>query len=138
MPKLSGKSTVPRSRIRSLLELHRVASLTTLPVSDRGSDADLDDVTPIAADARARAQLNGELKDDVEEAAAPTGRGEIEDLDPSASASESEGSEQGEEEYIVEAIRSHRIVKGEVLYKIKWQGYSEAENTEEPEDNLLP
>jgi hypothetical protein len=119
-----------------MLESHRFASLTTPLVSDRGSDADLDDVTPAAADDGARAQLNGELKDDVEEVAATTGRGEIEDLDESAS--ESEASEQGGKEYIVEAIRSHRIAKGRVLYKIKWQGYPDDENTEEPEGNLLP
>lgn len=46
--------------------------------------------------------------------------------------------EEGEEEYNVEAIKNHMVKKGQVLYEIKWQGYSEAENTYEPEVNLLP
>lgn len=75
--------------------------------------------------------MNGELKDDVEKVDAPTGRGEIEDP------SDSDGSGQGDE-YNVEAIRSHRFYKGAVLYEIKWQGYPEEENTDEPEHNLLP
>lgn len=136
MPKLPGKSTVPLSRSAFILESHRVELLTPLLASERGSDADLDDVTPVAADAEARAQLNGELKDDVEEGAAPTGRGDIEDLD--SIASESEGSEQGGQEYIVEAIHGHQLVKGKILYTIKWQGYPDDENTQEPEENLLP
>ncbi|CAA2974208.1 chromo domain LHP1-like [Olea europaea subsp. europaea] len=39
--------------------------------------------------------------------------------------------------YLIEAVRSKRIRKGQVQYLIKWQGWSEAENTWEPLDNLL-
>ncbi|CAI9769403.1 unnamed protein product [Fraxinus pennsylvanica] len=39
--------------------------------------------------------------------------------------------------YLIEAVRSKRIRKGKVHYLIKWRGWSEAENTWEPLDNLL-
>jgi len=41
-------------------------------------------------------------------------------------------------EYIVEAIRDHKFYKGQTVYLIKWQGYSDDENTWEPEVHLLP
>ena len=41
-------------------------------------------------------------------------------------------------EYIVEAIRSKRIIKDKkVEYKVKWVGYDEEQNTWEPEENIL-
>ncbi|XP_022863603.1 chromo domain protein LHP1-like isoform X1 [Olea europaea var. sylvestris] len=39
--------------------------------------------------------------------------------------------------YLIEAVRSKRIRKGKVHYLVKWRGWSEAENTWEPLDNLL-
>jgi hypothetical protein len=42
------------------------------------------------------------------------------------------------EEYIVEAIQGHKLIRNQVFYNIKWKGYPESENTFEPEDNLLP
>ena len=44
----------------------------------------------------------------------------------------------GEEEYEVEAILGHKKIRGRYRYLIKWRGYSAAENSWEPEENLLP
>lgn len=50
--------------------------------------------------------------------------------------SDSEGSG-AEDEYVVEKIISHKIVKGQLVFEVKWQGYEEeADRTWEPEDNM--
>ncbi|CAG2175691.1 unnamed protein product [Oppiella nova] len=42
------------------------------------------------------------------------------------------------QEYLVERLLDKRVVRGCPLYLIKWQGFSDAVNTWEPINNLLP
>jgi len=51
-----------------------------------------------------------------------------------ATTEEEEGS--GEEEYAVEKIISHRQTRKGLEYFVKWEGFSDADNTWEPKDNL--
>jgi len=48
-----------------------------------------------------------------------------------------EGDDTEEEEYVVEQILNHRMTKkGKLEYYLKWKGFSDADNTWEPAENL--
>ncbi|KAK5048309.1 hypothetical protein LTR84_005979 [Exophiala bonariae] len=96
-----------------------------------GSDDSMDDdVLKPNSSSEAKDQSNGGSNDKTE---SRSGRGEIDDKDHS----DSDGSEGAEaDEYIVEAIRSHKFIKGIAHYEVKWQGWHDKDNTYEPEENL--
>ncbi|KAI0244139.1 hypothetical protein L0F63_001260 [Massospora cicadina] len=70
----------------------------------------------------------------------PTESSEPEKQEPSkvsTSANEDEEEEDEEEVYVVEEIKDHKKDKNGYKYYIKWQGFTEADNTWEREENIF-
>lgn len=93
---------------------HRVA----IELSD---DEEIEDRKPANKRRLSKAQQEIEIVDDDED-------------------EDGDDDEAGEDEYEVEAVRSHRPLKGaeawNMEYLIKWKGWRESDNTWEPESNL--
>lgn len=100
-----------------------------------------------------KAQLNGELRDKIDEdegidlqEASPAKDDASEDEEVKVKGDEvddqvddnDDDDGEGGEEYIVESITDHKMTKKGPIYFIKWQGWPEDDNTWEPEENLLP